>query len=146
MNEIRPIEGLSAVQEGESLSRLVKNITQEEINLYAQASGDFNPIHVDEDFARKSPLGGTVAHGMLLLSYLSQLMTITFGQSWLSTGKLNVRFKEPARPGDVITASGNIRSTEEKGNKIQINCNVLCQNQKGEVVITGESSLSLPRK
>jgi len=146
MSEIGPIEKLSAVQEGESLPQLVKNITQEQINLYAQASGDFNPIHVDEDFARKSPLGGTVAHGMLILSYLSQLMTITFGQSWLSTGKLNVRFKEPARPGDVITASGKIRSTEQEGGEIRVNCNVLCQNQKGDVVITGESSLRLPHR
>jgi len=146
MSEPKLILGLSAVQKGESLPQLVKNITQEKINLYAQASGDFNPIHVDEDFAKKSPLGGTIAHGMLILSYLSQMMTIAFGQSWLSWGKLNVRFKEPARPGDVITASGNIRNIEQEESEIRVNCNVLCQNQRGEVVITGESSLRLPRR
>ena len=146
MSEPKLILGLSAVQEGESLPQLVKNITQEKINLYAQASGDFNPIHVDEDFAKKSPLGGTIAHGMLILSYLSQMMTIAFGQSWLSWGKLNIRFKEPARPGDVITASGNIRNIEQEESEIRVNCNVLCQNQRGEVVITGESSLRLPRR
>lgn len=143
MSEAEPTPGLSSVQKGENLPRLIKNITQEKINLYAQASGDFNPIHVDEDFARKSPLGGTVAHGMLILSYISQMMTIAFGQSWLSGGKLNVRFKEPARPGDVITVSGNIRNIKQEKSEIQVDCNVLCQNQKGEAVVTGESSLRL---
>jgi len=146
MGETELILGVSAAQKGESLPQLVKNITQDNINLYAQASGDFNPIHVDEDFARKSPLGGTVAHGMLILSYLSQMMTIAFGQSWLSGGKLNVRFKEPARPGDVVTISGNIRNIEQEGSEIRVNCNVLCQNQRGEAIITGESSLRLPHR
>jgi len=146
MGETEPTLRLPELQKGENLPQLVKNITQENINLYAQASGDFNPIHVDEDFARKSPYGGTIAHGMLILSYLSQMMTIAFGRSWLSGGKLNVRFKEPVRSGDVITVSGNIRNIEQEEGKIRINCNVLCQNQRGEVVITGESSLRLPRK
>ncbi len=146
MGETESSLGLSAAQKEESLPQLVKNITQDNINLYAQASGDFNPIHVDEDFARKSPLGGTVAHGMLILSYLSQMMTIAFGQSWLSGGKLNVRFKEPARPGDVVTISGNIRNIEQEGSEIRVNCNVLCQNQRGEAIITGESSLRLPHR
>ena len=146
MSKTEPTPGLPAAQKGESLPQLVKNVTQEKINLYAQASGDFNPIHVDDDFARKSPLGGTVAHGMLILSYLSQMMTIAFGQSWLSGSRLNVRFKEPARPGDVITVSGNIRKIEQEGSETRVNCNVLCQNQRGEVVITGESSLRLPHR
>lgn len=137
---------LKLMQEGENLPRLIRNITQEKINLYAQVSGDYNPIHVDEDFARKSPLSGTIAHGMLILSYISQMMTVAFGRSWLSEGKLNVRFKEPARPGDVITTSGSIRNIKQEEGKIQVNCNVLCQNQKGETVITGESSLRLPRR
>ena len=146
MSETEPALKLSEIQKGKSLPELAKNITQEDINLYAQASGDFNPIHLDEDFAKKSGLSGTIAHGMLILSYLSQMMTIAFGQSWLSGGKLNVRFKEPARPGDVITVSGNVRNTEQEQSGIRVICNVLCQNQKGDIVITGESSLSLPRK
>ena len=132
------------MQRGESLPKLVKKITQEDINRYAQASGDFNPIHVDEDFAKESALGGTIAHGMLILSYLSQMMTTAFGHNWPSGGKLKVRFKEPARPGDVITASGEIRNVEQEGNETRVNCNVRCQNQEGEAVITGESSVRLP--
>ncbi len=145
MSESEPTPGLSTMRQGESLPQLVKNISQEKIKLYAQASGDYNPIHLDEDFAKKSPVGGTIAHGMLILSYLSQMMTNAFGSSWLSGGRLNVRFKEPARPGDVITSNGYIRNIEQEGDETLVSCSVLCQNQRGETIITGEASLRLPR-
>lgn len=131
------------IEKGKSLPQVVKHISQEKINRYAEASGDFNPIHVDEDFAKKTLFGGTVAHGMLTLAYISQMMTAAFGQSWLSGGKLSVRFKTPARPGDVITVSGKIKTIEQEGNKTSVNCDVLCQNQRGETVIIGEASVRL---
>ena len=125
------------------IPQLIKQISQEKINLYAEASGDFNPIHIDEDFAKKTPSGGTIAHGMLILAYVSQMMASAFGQSWLSGGKLSVRFKTPARPGDTVTVSGKVRTTEPKGNKTLVTCDVLCQNQDGETIITGEASVRL---
>ena len=131
------------IAEGVILPQVIKHISQEDINRYAEASGDFNPIHVNEDFARKTPLGGTIAHGMLILAYISQMMTTAFGRSWLSSGKFRVRFKAPARPGDTITASGKIHTIEQEGNQTSANCSVLCQNQKGETVITGEASVRL---
>ena len=66
--------------EGSPLPKIIKNIVQENINLYAKASGDYNPIHIDADYARQTPLGGTVAHGMLILAYISQMLTNAFGQ------------------------------------------------------------------
>ena len=132
-------------QEGTvDLPQLVKPISQEKVNLYAEASGDFNPIHIDEDFARKTPSGGTIAHGMLILAYVSQMMTSAFGQRWLYGGKLNVRFKTPARPGETVTVSGRVRVTDQKENETSITYDVLCQNQKGETIITGEASVRLP--
>lgn len=62
---------LSDIHPGDSLPSVIKHITQREINLYAEASGDFNPIHIDESFAAQTPLGGTIAHGMLILAYVS---------------------------------------------------------------------------
>ena len=132
---------LSNLKEGTSLPEIKRSVTQEKINLYAQASKDFNPIHIDEDFAKKTPLGGTIAHGMLILAYVSQMMTDAFGRSWLIGGKLNVRFRTPARPGDTITVSGQIRGIEKSEGENLITCGVLCQNQNGESVITGETSV-----
>ena len=105
---------LTDIREGRVLNPVVRHITQEKINLYAEASGDFNPIHVDESFARKTPLGGTIAHGMLNLAYVSEMMTSAFGRNWLAEGKLRARFKDPARPGDTLTISGKIDCVEQK--------------------------------
>ena len=136
---------LSELSEGMNLPESKKIITQANINLYAEASQDFNPIHIDEDFAKKTPLGGTIAHGMLILAYISQMMSSAFGRSWLAGGKLNVRFKTPARPGDTIVVSGTISSIKQSEGQNLIHCEVLCQNQNGEAVITGETSLRVER-
>ena len=118
-------------------------MTQENINLYAEASRDFNPIHIDEAFARKTPLGGTIAHGMLVLAYVSEMMGTAFGQSWLSGGRLSVRFKAPARPGDTLTVSGSVRKIEQAEGSQLISCEVLCRNQNNETVITGEARVRI---
>jgi len=134
------------LEEGASLPGLKKDIVQDNINLYAKASGDFNPIHIDADYARKTPLGGTVAHGMLILAYISQMMTSAFGRDWLSGGRLNVRFRAPARPGDVITISGNIRRVEKSDGYQVIVCDILCSNQNNEPVITGDARVKVGDK
>ena len=129
--------------QGSNLPSVVKHVTQREINLYAEASGDFNPIHIDEAFAAKTPLGGTIAHGMLILAYASEMMTRAFGQSWLESGRLSVRFKAAARPQDTITTSGRIDSIEDRDGILHANCSLECCNQKGEVIITGGAVVKL---
>lgn len=130
--------------EGKPLRQVAKYITQQKINRYAEASGDFNPIHVDESFAAKTPLGGTIAHGMLILAYVSEMMTRAFGQSWLSGGKLSVRFKAPARPGDTVTVSGKIDSIEHEDGISYANCSLECCNQKDETIVAGGAVVTLP--
>ncbi|MFC2045151.1 MaoC family dehydratase [Chloroflexota bacterium] len=131
------------IQEGDSLPSVVRHITQPDINLYAEGSGDFNPIHIDESFAAQTPLGGTIAHGMLILAYISEMMTDAFDKEWFSAGKLSVRFKTPARPEDTITASGKVSSIEQKDGVPCINCEVESRNQNGEVVIIGNAVVQL---
>jgi 3-hydroxybutyryl-CoA dehydratase len=130
---------LTEIQEGKTLDPVVRQVTQEKINLYAEASGDFNPIHIDESFAAKTPLGGTIAHGMLNLAYVSEMMTSAFGRSWLSGGKLRAKFKEPARPGDTLTISGKIDCVEQQDDVSYANCSFECRNQKGEMIVAGET-------
>ena len=134
---------LADIHQGDSLPSVVKHITQQKINLYAEASGDFNPIHIDEAFAAKTPLGGTIAHGMLILAYASEMMTQTFGQSWLKGGKLSIRFKAAARPQDTITTSGQIDSIEYKEDVPYVNCSFECRNQNADVIISGGSVVRL---
>jgi len=134
---------LTEIQQGKALNPVVKHITQEKINLYAEASGDFNPIHTDKSFAGKTPLGGTIAHGMLSLAYVSEMMTSAFGRSWLSGGKLRAKFKEPARPGDTLTINGKVDCIERKDDVSYANCSFECRNQKGESIVTGEATVRL---
>lgn len=129
---------------GRTLPSVVRHITQEKIRLYAEASGDFNPIHIDESFAAQTPFGGTIAHGMLVLAYVSEMMTLAFGQNWLSQGKLRARFREAARPGDTLTVQGRVDSVEQKNGISYANCSFECCNQKGEIVISGDVVVKLP--
>ena len=137
---------LTEIEQRKTLPAVVKHITQEKINLYAEASGDFNPIHVNESFAAQTPLGGTIAHGMLILAYVSEQLTLAFGRSWLSGGKLSLRFKAPARPGDIITVTGIINSIEEKNDVSYANCSFECYNQRDEAIIVGEAAVKLAKE
>jgi len=133
----------SEINIGMFLPELNKHLIQEDINCYARASRDYNPIHIDEEFAKKTPAGGTIAHGMLILAYISQAMTDSFGLFWLTSGTLNVRFKAAARPGDIIKVQGKIAKIINDNEQRIIACDVLCSNQKGEVVITGETTVKI---
>ncbi len=121
---------------GAQLAPVVKEITQEKINRYALAGGDGNPLHTDPEFAARTMFGGTIAHGMLILAYLSEMMTAAFGQAWLSGGRLKVRFKAPARPGDTVSAVGHV-ARAENGRTV---CVVECRNQRDEVLVDGEAA------
>jgi len=123
---------------GSELAPVVKDLTQEKISRYAGASGDHNPLHTDAEFAARTQFGGVIAHGMLILAYLSEMMTAAFGQAWLSGGTLKIRFRAPARPGDTVTASGRVLQAEG-GRTV---CAVECRNQRGETLATGEAEVA----
>jgi acyl dehydratase len=134
---------LSDLRAGMQLPPSEKIIDRQSIGLYAKASSDFNPIHTDEGFAAKSQFGGIIAHGMLVLSYLAQMLTDAFGDAWFGSSKLDVRFKTPARPGDVLVFGGIIREVKTSGGKRLVVCDVFCRNQHGEAVILGEATLKI---
>ncbi len=112
---------------------VVKQLSQQQVRRYADATGDHNPIHVDESFARATPFGGTIAHGMLVLASVSEMMTAAFGEAWLSGGKLRVRFRAPARPTDTITASA--QPQPQRDGKLAYTVEV--RDQHGDVLING---------
>jgi 3-hydroxybutyryl-CoA dehydratase len=130
-------ERVQSYQAGEVLPIITKTLTQEKVNRYAKVSGDGNPLHTDPAFAVATQFGGTIAHGMLVLAYISELMTAAFGGAWRASGRLKVRFRGAARPGDTVTASGRVLRIEDD----KTSCEVECRNQNGEVLISGEASL-----
>jgi 3-hydroxybutyryl-CoA dehydratase len=116
-----------------------RQISQEKILQYAHVSGDLNPLHIDPEFASRTPFGGVVAHGLLTLAYLSESLTQAFGKAWPAGGRLRVRFRAPARPGDTVTAGGQITAVE--GGVVR--CAVEVRNQQGEVLISGEAEIPI---
>ena len=135
---------LPKLHPGDALPEIVKHLSQEKINLYAEASADFNPIHVNESFAAQTAFGGTIAHGMLILAYVSEMMTLAFGESWSSAGKLAVRFKAPARSKDTISVTGKVNSVTVENNSLNFSCSVSCHNQNQETIVTGEAMVKTP--
>ena len=117
---------------------VTRTLTQQMLNAYADASGDYNPIHIDEAFAKTTAMGGTIAHGMLVLSFISEMMTGAFRTAWLSTGTLEVRFRAPARPGDTVTA----RATPQEPKNGRLRYAVECISQTDEVLISGTAEVA----
>jgi len=125
---------------------LSRRVTQEGIRRYAEASGDFNPIHVDEEYARATPFGGTIAHGMLVLAYISETMAVAFGHDWLTGGRLKVRFRAPARPGDTLTVRAEPRRARQTDGERVFEYGVECSNQKGETLVSGTAEVVVGSK
>ena len=131
---------------GSDLPTLRKKITQDYINLYAEASGDFNPIHVDEQFARESQFGTTIAHGMMIAASLSEMMITAFGKAWHKTGRLNIRFRRPVMQGDTIRTNGAVREIIEGLEEREVRCNVAVTRQSNEEVITGQAIVIISKE
>jgi 3-hydroxybutyryl-CoA dehydratase len=134
------------VKRGDLLPPLKKRITAERIRDYACVSGDLNPLHVDAGFAQKTNFGGIVAHGMLTLAYVSEMMAGLFGEDWLYGGQLDMRFKNPARPGDELTIGGEVAGVTRRKSATTIKCDILCENQYSQPVMVGTCQVRLPRK
>ena len=89
-------------------------VTARSIQTYAELTNDFNPLHVDAEFAARSPMGRQIAHGTMSLCLIWQSVQRTFGGQALSGIELDVRFVKPVHIGDTVTAGGNA-STEHPG-------------------------------
>jgi 3-hydroxybutyryl-CoA dehydratase len=118
---------------------VTRTITQDQIDRYAEASGDHNPVHVDQAFAATTPFGGTIAHGMLVLALIGEMMHAAYGASWRESGRMKVRFKAPTRPGDTVTASAGDAKVVDGRTEYAVQC----ANQAGETLIEGRASVAV---
>ena len=117
-------------------------VTRDHIDAYRSASGDHNRIHYDDEFAASSRFGGVIAHGMLTLAMISEMMTGVYGTCWLQSGSLRVRFRGAAYPGDLLEAVGSVTKSESVANGIRLTCNVELLNvDNGRRIITGSATV-----
>ncbi len=116
-----------------------KTVTEADIVLFAGVSGDFNPVHMCEEYAKKTLFGSRVTHGVIALGLLSAAgaklpdLVILLSRS--------ARFLKPVRIGDTITAIAEV--TETRKNKRIVTLKNTCVNQNGEIVVEGESTVRI---
>ncbi|HEY8678247.1 MAG TPA: MaoC/PaaZ C-terminal domain-containing protein [Candidatus Dormibacteraeota bacterium] len=128
-----PAISFDGVEVGHALPQLIKRVTVEQIRAYAEASGDRNPIHLDEAFARSVGLPGVIAHGMLTMAFANQMVT-----DWLAdrsaVKRLTGRFTGMVVPGDELTCSGTVVKKDAATRRLTLSVQV--SNQRGEKVLT----------
>ena len=113
-----------------------KTITEADIELFAAASGDNNAVHLDEDFAKTTPFGGRIAHGMLTASVISAALANRLpgpGSIYLSQ---NVRFKAPVRPGETVHVTVTV--TDLHPEKQRVALSTVCTVQD-KIVVDGDA-------
>ncbi len=130
---------------GDEIPALVKGpIQQIQLTRYAGASGDFNPIHQDDEFARAAGMGGVFAHGMLSMGFVGQAIT-----DWAGAGtvrKIGVRFTALVRLKDTVTCKGRVLAKSSTGDTHLVDLDVWAETQRGEKVVSGKATVSLPSR
>ena len=131
---------------GDELATAAHTVTRAGIDAYRAVSGDHNRIHYDDDFAATTRFGGVIAHGMLTLAMASEIMTASYGAAWLSGGTLRVRFRDAARPGDRLEATGKVAKAEPDGDTTVITCNIAVRKAAANTaILTGTATVRIPQ-
>ena len=132
---------------GGSLAGVERTISQEQIDAYGAVSGDNNPLHYDAEFAATTRFGGVIAHGMLTLALVSEMMAGAFGLHWLISGGLRVRFRGAAYPGDRLETVGTVTKAESDGEVNRVTCNVSVLNaDTAEQILSGTATVRIAAK
>ena len=118
-------------------------ITEDDIELFAQVSGDRNPLHMDEAFAKETPFGQRIAHGALTASYISGILGNDLpGPGSIFVG-LNMRFRRPVFIGSKVIVRVEVTEMQQRGNRVtlKVSCNV-----DGKAAISGEAIVMVPSR
>jgi len=133
---------VSKVAVGDIVTPFSMTVTQGQVNAYADASGDNNPIHLDPEFARSVGLPGTIAHGMLEMGILAEAIASWAGGN-TNLLSLSCRFSKPLLPGDTIICTGTVVSVDDSG---VATLEVAASSDRGDRVLTnGRATVRLSR-
>jgi acyl dehydratase len=112
------------------------NVTMPTIMAYADLTDDYNPIHVDREFAEKTEMKGIIAHGTMSLNLIWQSLRKSLGNKAVAGTRLNIRFVRPVRENDTVTGGGIAQEGAPGTYEVWV------RNQKDEPVITGTATVS----
>jgi len=133
IDELKP--GMSA--------EFTRTVSERDVELFGEVSGDTNPVHFDETFASSTPFKGRIAHGVLTASYISTVLGMQMpGPGTIFLG-LNIRFKAPVRIGDNVAAICTVRDVISEKRRVVFDC--ACR-VGDTVVIEGEATVMPPAR
>jgi acyl dehydratase len=131
-----------AIRVGDELPALAKApVDRVQLSRYAGASGDYNPVHVDEVYAKSVGMPSVYAPGMLIMGMLGQLIS-----DWARGGQLrryNVRFIKMVWPGDTVVCKGRVSDRHGSGGRYFVEIDLWAENQRGELLMKGQSVIQL---
>ena len=133
--------------EGDGVGPLVKEITQEAINLFEGSAGHAEPSQFTDEEAARETLGtsGTVASGRMSISFALEMMRRYFGNDVFNrSGMVDLRFIRPVRPGDTITFTGEVTGTSREANGLKVSVKIEAQNERGDTTGVGSGSAVVP--
>jgi 3-hydroxybutyryl-CoA dehydratase len=119
-----------------------KTITETDVYLFAGISGDFNPMHVNEEFAKLTPFKTRIAHGALPQSLIAPVLGMKLPGLGTVAVEINCRFKAPTFFGDTITAKARVK--EKLEDKRWVRMSLTWTNQRGDIVAEGEAVVIPP--
>jgi len=120
-----------------------KTVTEADIVLFAGVTGDTNPVHLDEEFARETMFEGRIAHGMLTAGLISTVLgTKLPGPGCIYVGQ-SLKFKAPVRAGDTVVATCTVGDIDRERARVKLDC--VCT-VKGNTVLEGEATLMVSKK
>ena len=127
---------------GEELPELlIEPISRASLALYAGASGDHNPIHIDTDYTTQIGFPDVIAHGMLIMGYLGRILTDNINQSKIL--EYDVRFISVTNVGDQLTCSGIVKTICEIDDKKEMELDMIVKNQFNDIKLNGYSLVQI---
>lgn len=119
-----------------------KTVTEEDIQAFGRATGDMNPVHFDEEYAKKTLFKGRVAHGVLSIGFISAVLGMKLPGEGTIFVSATVEFKAPVRIGDTVITTGTVKEIGER-RRVVMDC--LCT-VNGTPVVVGEALVLAPKR
>lgn len=118
-----------------------REVTDEVIRKFAEVSGDYNPIHLDEEFAKTTRFGQRIAHGMLSGAFISAVLGNEFKERKIVYLSQTMKFTAPVFLGDTVTATATVSNIREDRGIVTLE--TVCTNQNGETLVKGEAAVMI---
>lgn len=116
-------------------------VTDELIRKFADVSGDYNPIHLDEEVAKNTRFGRRIAHGMLSGAFISAVLGYEFSERKIVYLSQTLKFTAPVFIGDTVTATATV--TNIRQDKPIVTLETICTNQSGDILVKGEAAVMI---